>query len=345
MNLRWLEDFLALCETRSFTDAARNRFLTQSALSKHIQALELWLGAGALLDRSTNPLGITDAGQAFKDAALQVVTRLNSARRAAADTKIAAKSIYVASTHSLSATFVPALSRLLYENTVTQAVCLHVTANNFEEALSRYEQAECDYFLCYDSPIHEIPLSLRDVNAKLTLGTDYLVPVSVPAKQSTNAYYSITRTSQRPLPYLAYTEESHLGKVLQHHSGFNGLSAKLVIRAESAYAETLRYDAIAGLGVAWLPYSLISGNLKSGELTLASMNNAHYIPLTIDIYRQQQSLREEVLKCWEIWQANVAKLNYLTQPFTEIAKQSYPEVPRTYERGFNMDAGIGVTQM
>jgi len=49
MNLRWLEDFLAVCETRSFTEAAHRRFLTQSALSKHMQALEIWWGVGTLL--------------------------------------------------------------------------------------------------------------------------------------------------------------------------------------------------------------------------------------------------------------------------------------------------------
>ena len=115
MNLRWLEDFLAVCETRSFTEAARTRFLTQSALSKHMQALEIWLGAGTLLDRSTNPVGITSTGLAFKETASQIVTLLNSARRLASNSKVVTKNIYVSSTHTLSATFVPMLSKILYE--------------------------------------------------------------------------------------------------------------------------------------------------------------------------------------------------------------------------------------
>jgi LysR family transcriptional regulator, hypochlorite-specific transcription factor HypT len=158
MNLKWLEDFLALCETRSFTEAAHRRFLTQSALSKHMQALETWLDAGVLLDRSTNPLGITGAGLAFRETASQIVALLNSARRAGSSGRAATKNISVSSTHSLSATFVPALSKLLYEHLSSQTVCLHVTANNFGEALSRYQRAESDYFLCYDSPVHDIAL-------------------------------------------------------------------------------------------------------------------------------------------------------------------------------------------
>jgi LysR family transcriptional regulator, hypochlorite-specific transcription factor HypT len=311
MNLRWLEDFLSLCETGSFTEAARNRFLTQSALSKHIQALEIWLGAGTLLDRSTNPIGITSAGLSFKETASQIVTLLNSARRAASNRKVATKNISVSSTHSLSATFVPVLSKILQEESSLQTVCLHVAANNFREALSRYERAQSDYFLCYDSSVHGIALD-DDEHAKLTLGTDYLVPVSVPAKQSSKPYYAITRASERPLPYLAYTEESHLGKVLQNHPPFAHIADRLVAHAKSAYAETLRAGVLTGLGVAWLPYSLVRSNLEGGDLTLASNDGAHYIPLTIDIYRQRRTVRDEVLKCWEIWRSHILSLNYLT---------------------------------
>jgi len=318
MNLKWLEDFLALCETRNFTEAARKRYLTQSALSKRMQALEIWLGTGTLLDRSTNPVGITGAGQSFREAAAQIVALLNSARRAASNSAIAIRNIYVSSTHSLSATFVPVLSKLLYEKLADQTVCLHVAANNFKEALSRYERAECDYFLCYDSPVHGVALD-RDEHSKLTLGTDYLVPVSIPTRQGGEPYYALRDACERRLPYLGYTEESHFGKVLQHHAAFAHLADRLVAHARSAYAETLRASALAGLGVAWLPYSLIRSNLEDGELALASTDDAHYLPLTIDVYRQRQASRDEVLQCWEIWRTHLLNLNHLAPALPGIA--------------------------
>lgn len=70
-----------------------------------------------------------------------------------------------------------------------------------------------------------------------------------------------------------------------------------------------------------LPYSLIRGNLEGGDLTLASNDVAHYIPLTIDVYRQRGTSRDEVLQCWEIWRTHVRSLNYLT-----------PELPGMAER-------------
>ncbi|MFZ0499106.1 MAG: LysR family transcriptional regulator [Steroidobacteraceae bacterium] len=311
MNLRWLEDFLALCETRSFTEAARRRFLTQSALSKHVRALEIWLAAGALLDRSTNPVGLTPAGLSFKETASQIVTLLNSARRTVSNSRTDRKNIYVSSTHSLSATFVPVLSKLLCDKLCDETVCLHVAANNFGEALSRYERAECDYLLCYDSPARSVVLA-HDEHSKLTLGTDYLVPVSIPGQRGGRPYYALAHAAARPLPYLGYTAESHLGKLLQSNAAFLPIADRLVAHARSAHAETLRAGALSGLGVAWLPYSLIRSNLEDGELTLASEDDAHYVPLAIDVYRKRDASRDEVMKCWEIWRTHVPDLNHLT---------------------------------
>lgn len=50
MEAKWLEDFLSLADTRSFSRAARNRHLTQSAFSRRIAALETWMDA-KLVDR------------------------------------------------------------------------------------------------------------------------------------------------------------------------------------------------------------------------------------------------------------------------------------------------------
>ena len=48
MDLQWLEDFLTLAETRSFSRSAELRGVTQSAFSRRIRALEEWLGTGLL---------------------------------------------------------------------------------------------------------------------------------------------------------------------------------------------------------------------------------------------------------------------------------------------------------
>ena len=44
MELKWLEDALSLSATLSFSRAACERNITQSALSRRIRQLESWLG-------------------------------------------------------------------------------------------------------------------------------------------------------------------------------------------------------------------------------------------------------------------------------------------------------------
>lgn len=64
MHLRQLEHFEAVFRLRSFTNAAAEHFLSQSALSRSIQALEDELGQ-SLFDRSTHSVEPTDAAEAL----------------------------------------------------------------------------------------------------------------------------------------------------------------------------------------------------------------------------------------------------------------------------------------
>lgn len=75
MEFSWLQDFLALVRTRNFSKAARERHITQSALSRRIQALEAWIGV-ALFDRSAQPIELTAAGQQLLPIAVSSVDPL-----------------------------------------------------------------------------------------------------------------------------------------------------------------------------------------------------------------------------------------------------------------------------
>ena len=76
MNIRHLEHLLAVAETGSFSRAAERAHITQSALSRSIQALEEDLG-GLLVDRIGKRNELTALGQ-------DVVARARSVVRGAA---------------------------------------------------------------------------------------------------------------------------------------------------------------------------------------------------------------------------------------------------------------------
>ena len=79
METKWLEDFVSLAETRSFSRSAQLRHVTQPAFSRRIQSLEAWAGVD-LVDRSSYPTRLTPAGKALYDRALEMLQLLHSTR-------------------------------------------------------------------------------------------------------------------------------------------------------------------------------------------------------------------------------------------------------------------------
>ena len=77
METKWLEDFVSLAETRSFSRSAQLRHVTQPAFSRRIQALEAWTGID-LVDRSSYPTRLTPAGETFLAQALEILEATTS---------------------------------------------------------------------------------------------------------------------------------------------------------------------------------------------------------------------------------------------------------------------------
>ena len=83
MNLQHLKHWLALAETGSFSRAAEKLFITQSALSRSIQALEDELG-GALVDRMGKRNELTPLGQSVLARARRIVHEAAELKQGAA---------------------------------------------------------------------------------------------------------------------------------------------------------------------------------------------------------------------------------------------------------------------
>jgi len=80
LELRHLQTLVALADTGSLAKAAERVFVTQSALSHQIKALESHYGA-PLFERNTKPLRFTQAGARLLAAARDVLTLTREAER------------------------------------------------------------------------------------------------------------------------------------------------------------------------------------------------------------------------------------------------------------------------
>ena len=90
ITLRQLRAFCAVVECGSFTRAAQDLSVTQSALSGLIRELEQGLGAQVLY-RSTRRVNVSDGGREFYPLACKVLQDLDGALEAMADLRPCAR--------------------------------------------------------------------------------------------------------------------------------------------------------------------------------------------------------------------------------------------------------------
>jgi DNA-binding transcriptional LysR family regulator len=79
VEIRDLEYFLACCQTGSFTAAAQEVHIVQSAMSSAIARLERDLGV-SLFDRSVTPVALTEHGAVLRTSAQRVLDAVQAAR-------------------------------------------------------------------------------------------------------------------------------------------------------------------------------------------------------------------------------------------------------------------------
>ena len=78
MNIKQLKYFIAVAEYKSFTKAANQYYISQTAITQQIQALEEAMDV-QLIDRSRRPIALTPAGTVFLGEAKAILERMNTA--------------------------------------------------------------------------------------------------------------------------------------------------------------------------------------------------------------------------------------------------------------------------
>ena len=223
MNFLWLEDFLTLAATGNFSRAAEERHMTQPAFSRRIRALEEWLGV-VLIDRTTHPAVLTEAGEWFRSVAQDLLSRvaqLPDEARAIADATSA--TLRIASTHALSFTFLPSWLRSLESRAPMGPVQLASDVLQACEALMT--QGRVQFLLCHAHDQVPTPLDAAHYRSAV-VGTDELLPVSAPAAGSTPKF-ALAAGGPRRVPVLAYSAESGIGRLVR-------LTLQLKTRSPSA---------------------------------------------------------------------------------------------------------------
>ena len=265
MDIKLLEDFICLAEQESFTAAARERNVTQSALSRRVRALEEWLGT-QLVDRGSHRFGLTPQGRVFKPEAEVILRRLYNAREAAGVLDNGGDiEISVASQNTIAQTLFPEWVKRL-EARLDQ-VYLRLVSEKLSDCIDLLVQGRVNYMFCYAHDSLTLPIDeMRFPFA--TVGKDCLIPVSVPGDDG-KPLFCLPGSAKAPVSFVAYVHDSVFGKAVDRLVQSRSKRCYLARRYENPYSHTLKSLVKETLGLAWLPRSAIAGDLDRGTLCRA----------------------------------------------------------------------------
>lgn len=293
MQLKWLEDFVALAQTRSFSRAAELRHVTHPAFGRRIKALEAWAGT-ALIERDSTPLALTAAGASLLDNAQQMVGNLGHARDELLDAAGRHENtVSLATGRTLARTLVADL--LLRLRSLLAQGELRILTRSLTETAQMLERGEVDFMLIYHHTLLAVRLSARQY-AHLTLAQDKLVPVTRANAQGRALHSFGTKAAT---PYLAYAGTLALGRLVQDHLANNPHAPRLRRVIECDSADAVYEYALKGLGVAWLPWSMVSGACKAGQLVVLGDAQLE-VSFEVRVYRAKRRLNALAERMWQV---------------------------------------------
>lgn len=292
MELKWLKDFVSLAEYSSFSRAAQDRNITQSALSRRIKQLETWAGM-ALVDRSSNPVKLTEAGASFLPRAQDAIDLLTNARNSLYEQYNPMWEVLsFATLNSLSLSFFPLWMAEMEATGDEFRVRFTDPHASFLGNISTLVHGQCDFFLTY--ALDTIP-QMEDLKKfpYLSVGIERVVPVSAPNSDGT-PLHSLNRT-YRATDCLSYRGNSFFSLALQQL--FEKRQYNLHTVYENGMSIALKAMALSGHGVTWIPHSLAEDELRRGLLVPAGTPEDDLL-VEIRIYRTPNFRNRQAEKFW-----------------------------------------------
>ncbi len=267
MRLEQLQAFLAIADTGSFQGAARKCGITQSTISRQIQALESDLGLE--LFHRTNQAKLTVAGERLMPRARKICLEWQSATQEISDL-ISGKQpeLCIAAIHSLCAYYLPpVLQRFCHDFPEVQ---LRVTSLGSDRALKVLKDGLVD-------------LAIVMNNRFLTTGREMVVEVlyDEPIELLTAVSHPLAQYESVPwselihYPQVVFKDGYGMQRLVQDR--FERLEARLQAALEVNTLDAFRGVVRQGELVALLPHSALVEARNDPTLAVRSLTNQNSI--------------------------------------------------------------------
>ena len=299
METNLFSDLERLSQTGNFSQAAKLSNTSQPSFSRRIKALEEWVGV-LLVDRSRQPVKLTTAGSQILEAGLRSLAFIEQERCQI----LAAQSLpekYVVSfgeEHSISWRFYTNWLRSFEES--YGPILSRLRADDLQHCMSDLQNGNVDFVIAYSSAIEAI-----DDDKSIVIGRDRLVPVCKPDSDGRPIFNFDNEAA--PIPFLRFVDEAPISRYLEPMFKEHGLEPTLNSVYETSMAGSLLIRAREGIGVAWLPESLIEADITRNSLVRVG-NKDWAVDLEIRLFRNVEFSNHLTRSMWAFLKAQQDKL-------------------------------------
>lgn len=290
-SLDWLQDFLAVENTGSFTKAASLRNSSQPSLSRRIQMLERWAGQ-ELFDRNAIPVSLTEAGRVAKVKFETILALSDQAR------------LEIRSTagQTLEGVFVgvaPGLEWIVNDviammNAGNPGISYRASTVEPGNAASAFKNGEAHFYL---SPaISTQDEALPQSGQHIPLGVDKLVPVSVKNPRG-KPLHDLSNRNDLCVPYYGFAQATYFGRemaaFIKTRPELGKLNKLICTHDPGVISESIINES----GMGWLPESFTKRN-RLGK-RIARAGDRHYeLPVRYLVSRASGRLPDAAERSW-----------------------------------------------
>jgi DNA-binding transcriptional LysR family regulator len=256
MDSKWIEDALVLIEEGTLSAAAARRHITQPAFSRRIRALEDWIGE-PLVDRRANRADLTPALLAREDEFRALLDKLHGLQGPG---RAHGHPLVIATQHSLATSVFPEIYRKLRDLDWIGQVRLRT--RNQDEIIPQFIRHEVDLVLSYQASF-SAGVPFDDTVLQRVWRRDSMVPVVGGALRFE---LSTDKVPKPNTPILGYPDDSEFGRIVNSRPEARLLEGAKVPVLQTAFAATIVTLVRQGMGIGWVPQSLIRDDLQKGDV-------------------------------------------------------------------------------
>jgi DNA-binding transcriptional LysR family regulator len=252
MKLAWLDDLVALAETGNLTKAAERRNVSQPAFSRRIRIIEEWLGA-PVVEHGSKPARASPAIHRHIEDIKEMSRNLRRFRNDVRGWDRSQRRLAIATQHTLSITFFPSFIGSLQSTNPRSIVRLR--SANRDEAYAMLMTGQAAILVVYETA--DFPLTVdAALLEKVCIRRDTVIPVA--EKSMTAALLQVEE--RQVMKVIGFPDDVFFGRILnaQVFPALTQAGTNIAAVCETALVPAVMQLALAGVGIAWLPRSIVN---------------------------------------------------------------------------------------